>query len=182
VRKLKQSGNEFVKIDSRHQIMGTLLSKGFRFLECYRELAFGSRKNTPEWAVDYCSDRPIVMAQVRSEITALGKLIQDAAPKCSMEIGTNYGGTLLLLCAVSPPGARIISLDLPMGRFGGGYPRRKIPLFRQFPRNGQQLSLVPPIRTKRRHGCFPRHPRTQASSRLRSRQILERAETPVPAS
>jgi predicted O-methyltransferase YrrM len=122
--------------------MATLLSKGFRYLQCYRELAFGSRKNSPEWAVDYCNDRPIVMAQVRSEITALGRLIQDAAPKCSMEIGTNYGGTLLLLCTISPPRARIISLDLPLGGFGGGYPKRKIPLFRLFPRSGQQLSLV----------------------------------------
>ena len=122
--------------------MVTLLSKGFRYLQCCRELAFGSRKNTPEWAVHYCSDRPIVMAQVRSEITALGELIQKSAPKCSMEIGTNYGGTLLLLCTISPPGAQIISLDLPLGSFGGGYPRRKIPLFRLFPRNGQRLSLV----------------------------------------
>jgi len=122
--------------------MATLLSKGFRYLQCYWEIAFDSRRNTPEWAVDYCSDRPIVMAQVRSEITALGRLIQEAAPKRCMEIGTNYGGTLLLLCTISPPGAQIISLDLPLGRFGGGYPRRKIPLFRLFPRNGQQLSLV----------------------------------------
>jgi cephalosporin hydroxylase len=122
--------------------MVNLLLKGIRYVRCYGELAFGSRKNTSEWAIDYCTDRPIVMAQIRSEIVALGKLLREVAPRCSMEIGTNYGGTLLLLCTISPPGAQIISLDLPLGKFGGGYPKRKIPLFRLFPRNGQKLSLI----------------------------------------
>jgi predicted O-methyltransferase YrrM len=82
------------------------------------------------------------MAQSRSEILQLGRLLQTFAPKRSLEIGTNYGGTLFLLCTLSPPGAKIISVDLPSGKFGGGYPRRKIPLFRRFPRSGQQLHLI----------------------------------------
>jgi predicted O-methyltransferase YrrM len=122
--------------------MAKLLLKGIRYLKCYRELAFGNRPETLEEAIDYCVDRPVLMAQVRSEIVELGKLLQASAPKCSFEIGTNYGGTLLLLCAVSPPEAKIISVDLPSGRFGGGYPRRKTPLFRRFPRAGQQLHLI----------------------------------------
>jgi predicted O-methyltransferase YrrM len=122
--------------------MPKLLLKGVRYLKCYSELAFGSRPETLEEAIDYCVDRPILMAQVRSEIVELGKILQAAAPKRSFEIGTNYGGTLLLLCAVSPPGAKIISVDLPSGRFGGGYPRRKTPLFRKFPHAGQQLHLI----------------------------------------
>jgi predicted O-methyltransferase YrrM len=122
--------------------MAKLLLKGIRYLKCYSELAFGNRPETLEEAIDYCVDRPVLMAQVRSEIVELGKLLQASAPKCSFEIGTNYGGTLLLLCAVSPPEAKIISVDLPSGRFGGGYPRRKTPLFRRFPRAGQQLHLI----------------------------------------
>jgi cephalosporin hydroxylase len=82
------------------------------------------------------------MAQARSEIVQLGKILQESAPMRSLEIGTNYGGTLLMLCTVSPPGAMIISLDLPSGQFGGGYPRGKIPLFRRFARAGQQLHLI----------------------------------------
>jgi predicted O-methyltransferase YrrM len=82
------------------------------------------------------------MAQARSEIVQLGKILQAFAPKRSLEIGTNYGGTLFLLCTLSPPDAKIISLDLPSGPFGGGYPRRKIPLFRKFPRASQQLQLI----------------------------------------
>jgi predicted O-methyltransferase YrrM len=122
--------------------MAKLLLKSVRYLKCYGELTFGSRPRTPEEAIDYCVDRPILMAQVRSEIVELGKLLQSVAPKRSLEIGTNYGGTLFLLCTVSPPGAQIISVDLGGGPFGGGYPRRKIPLYRKFPRNGQKLRLI----------------------------------------
>jgi len=122
--------------------MAKLLLKGARYIKCYAELAFGGRPDTLEEAVDYCVDRPVLMAQARSEIVQLGKILQASAPMRSLEIGTNYGGTLLLLCTLSPPGAKIISLDLPSGQFGGGYPRRKIPLFRRFARAGQQLHLI----------------------------------------
>jgi predicted O-methyltransferase YrrM len=122
--------------------MAKLLLKGVRYLKCYGELTFGRRPRTPEEAVDYCVDRPVVMTQVRSEIVELGKLLKGVAPKRSLEIGTNYGGTLFLLFTVSPPGAKIISVDLSGGPFGGGYPRRKILLYRKFPRNGQKLRLI----------------------------------------
>lgn len=100
--------------------MEKLLLKGFRYLKCYGELAFGGRPQTLEETIDYCVDRPILMSQVRSEIAELGRILQAAAPKRSLEIGTNYGGTLLLLCRLSSPDAKIISVDLPSGRFGGG--------------------------------------------------------------
>lgn len=122
--------------------MAKLLLKGVRYLKCYRELALGGKPTTIEGTIDYCVDRPILMAQVRSEVVALGKMLEARAPARSLEIGTNYGGTLLLLCNLSAPGATIISVDLPSGRFGGGYPRRKIPLFRKFPKPGQQLHLI----------------------------------------
>jgi cephalosporin hydroxylase len=122
--------------------MAKLLLKGVRYIKCYSELAFGGKPQTIEGIVDYCVDRPILMAQVRSEIVALGKILQAHAPARSLEIGTNYGGTLFLLCNLSSPSAKIISVDLPSGRFGGGYPRRKIPLFRQFPKSGQQQHLI----------------------------------------
>ncbi len=122
--------------------MAKLFLKGVRYVKCYRDLAFGRWPDTPEEIVDYCVDRPVLMGQVRSEILQLGKIVQGAAPRRSLELGTNYGGTLLLLCRISPPGAKIISVDLPNGRFGGGYPQRKIPLFRRFPRAGRQLYLI----------------------------------------
>jgi predicted O-methyltransferase YrrM len=68
--------------------------------------------------------------------------VAAAAPKRSLEIGTYRGGTLYLLCNFSAPDARIISLDLPRGSFGGGYHWAKIPLFKCFARNHQSLRLV----------------------------------------
>jgi predicted O-methyltransferase YrrM len=122
--------------------MNRLYTKVSRYITTYLDLTFGGRPKTPGDAVDYCEGRPIMMAQVRAEIEALGQLVQKAAPRRSLEIGTNYGGTLFMWCSLSPPGAEIISVDLPLGQFGGGYPRRKIPLFRQFPRNKQKLTLI----------------------------------------
>ena len=100
--------------------MERLLLKCARYLKCYRELSFGPRPQSLEEVVDYCVDRPVLMGQVRSEILELGNLLKALAPKRSLEIGTNYGGTLFLLCAVSAPRASIISVDLPHGPFGGG--------------------------------------------------------------
>lgn len=122
--------------------MAKLLLKGVRYIKCYHDLALGGRPDTLEGTIDYCVDRPVLMAQARSEILQLAKILQKSAPKRSLEIGTNYGGTLLLLCTLSPPDAKIISVDLPSGPFGGGYPWRKVPLFRRFPRGGQQLHLM----------------------------------------
>jgi cephalosporin hydroxylase len=122
--------------------MAKLLLKSVRYLKCYGELAFSNEPEGLEAIVDYCVDRPILMGQVRSEILQLGKIVQQLAPVRSLELGTNYGGTLLLLCRISPPGAKIISVDLPQGPFGGGYPKRKIPLFRKFPKRGTELHLI----------------------------------------
>ena len=122
--------------------MAKLLLKGIRYVKCYSELSFGSRPQSLEEIIDYCCDRPVLMGQVRSEILGLGNLLKELVPKRSLEIGTNYGGTLLLLCSLSAPKAKIISVDLPYGSFGGGYPKRKMPIFRRFPRHGQKLHLL----------------------------------------
>jgi hypothetical protein len=130
--------------------MAKLFLKGVRYLKCYGELAFGGKPHTVEGTIDYCVDRPILMTQVRSEAVALGKILEAHVPSRSLEIRTNYGRTLLLLCNLSSPRAKIISVDLPSARFGGSYPRRKIPLFRKFPSRGQQLHLIRADSHKRR--------------------------------
>lgn len=122
--------------------MSRLLLKLIRYAGCYYDLSLGARPSTLEGTIDYCVDRPILMGQERSEIVRLARLLEGLAPKRSLEIGTNYGGTLFLLCSVSAPDAKIISVDLPYGPFGGGYPRRKIPLFRKFPKGSQKLHLI----------------------------------------
>jgi cephalosporin hydroxylase len=58
------------------------------------------------------------------------------------EKGTAHGGTLLLLCCVAEKDATIASIDLPGGKFGGGYSAWKIPLYRDFARKSQKLHLL----------------------------------------
>ncbi len=122
--------------------MAKLLLKVLRYIKCYSDLAFGGRPDTLEGTIDYCVDRPVLMGQARSEILQLARILQGHSPKRSLEIGTNYGGTLFLLCTVSTSDAKIISVDLPSGPFGGGYSRRKGLLFRRFVRKNQKLHLI----------------------------------------
>jgi predicted O-methyltransferase YrrM len=59
-----------------------------------------------------------------------------------LEIGTAKGGSLLAFTRLCAPDAHIVSVDLPRGPFGGGYPLWKVPLYKAFARPGQQLDLV----------------------------------------
>src|SRR5262249_17966538 len=63
-------------------------------------------------------------------------------PQTVLEIGTNNGGTLLLFCRAAAPDATLISIDLPGGRFGGGYPLARVPYYRAFASRGQRLRLL----------------------------------------
>ncbi len=60
--------------------------------------------------------------QVRSEILALANRVAVLRPRTLLEIGTAEGGTLFILGRCAAPDAILISLDLPAGSFGGGYP------------------------------------------------------------
>ncbi len=79
--------------------------------------------------------------QFREEITQLVEEIEKLHPKRALEIGTANGGTLFLLCRLSHPEARLMSVDLPEGKFGGGYPAWKLPLYEKFALPGQKLNL-----------------------------------------
>lgn len=76
------------------------------------------------------------------EISELMKRVQQKQPRVIVEIGTAKGGTLFLFCQHAAPDATIISLDLPYGRNGGGYPRWKEALYRKFAKPRQTLHLV----------------------------------------
>jgi predicted O-methyltransferase YrrM len=80
--------------------------------------------------------------QIRSEIVELMNAVAQLRPSAAAEIGTHTGGTLFLLCRLSSPSARIISVDLAGGRFGGGYPARRQLLYRRFAGPGQSLHLL----------------------------------------
>lgn len=68
--------------------------------------------------------------QVDSEFQRLADWAAAERPETVMEIGTFVGATLLLWSRVAQ--RRVISVDLPGGIHGGGYPTEKMRLFREF--------------------------------------------------
>lgn len=90
---------------------------------------------------DYCEGffAPI---QVEEELVRLVDDVRAIAPKTVLEIGTSMGGTLYLWTRLAQPNANIISVDLPRGKFGGGYSPLRTPLYRSFARAQQQLHLM----------------------------------------
>lgn len=80
--------------------------------------------------------------QVEYEITKLLEILNELRPRYILEIGTAQGGTLFLFSRVADPKALIISVDLPGGAFGGGYPEWKMPLFIGFARDDQRIELL----------------------------------------
>ena len=91
---------------------------------------------------DSLSAKLIEPMQVREEIEALARLVADMRPRVVVEIGTARGGTLFIWTRAAAPDALIVSIDLPGGLFGGGYPRAKTPLYRRFALPGQELYLL----------------------------------------
>jgi predicted O-methyltransferase YrrM len=80
--------------------------------------------------------------QFKNEITQLLNSVKELEPKHLMEIGTAKGGTLFLFCQASSPNAQMISVDLPGGKFGGGYSGRKSKLYRAFAKGNQKIVLI----------------------------------------
>jgi predicted O-methyltransferase YrrM len=80
--------------------------------------------------------------QIKEEFVELLKIFQELNPKYILEIGTAHGGTLFCFCKLAQNDATIISIDLPEGPFGGGYPEWKIPIYRAFVKENQKLYLL----------------------------------------
>ena len=100
------------------------------------DLAFNVFDASPlrSWSI-----RPV---QVKEETTELLRLLAKRRPKFLLEIGTARGGTLFLFARVSSPDAMIISIDLPGGRFGGGYSEWRNSLYKSFAIRKQTIHLV----------------------------------------
>jgi cephalosporin hydroxylase len=80
--------------------------------------------------------------QVKEEISSLVKKLQDTSPRVLLEIGTSHGGSLYLFCMAASPDAVLISVDLRGGKYGGGYSRLRVPLYRSFARERQEIHLI----------------------------------------
>lgn len=108
-------------------------SKNCNSLEDYLELSYS-------FSYDRFSIAPI---QIKSEIHTLLQILVKQKPKLILEIGTSNGGTLFLLCKIFSPDTIIFSIDLPHGKFGGDlYPDWKIPFYKSFKENQQNLHLI----------------------------------------
>jgi cephalosporin hydroxylase len=80
--------------------------------------------------------------QVKPELVEYARLIEQQKPKVAVEIGTNTGGTFFLMCKLSDPTATLISIDLPRGKGGGGYPDYKNNFFKSFGVGLQHLNFI----------------------------------------
>lgn len=80
--------------------------------------------------------------QINLEITKLLALVAKHDPKIIVEIGTASGGTLFLFSQVARNEAKIISIDLPFGKYGAGYLRTHAQFFKLFTKDKQELHLL----------------------------------------
>jgi predicted O-methyltransferase YrrM len=99
----------------------------------------------PEEILSFCSQfclGAIKPMQIREEFVGLLKLFKELNPKYVLEIGTAYGGSLFCFCKLAREDAVIISIDLPGGKFGGGYPGSRIPIYKAFAKPKQKLILL----------------------------------------
>jgi cephalosporin hydroxylase len=81
-------------------------------------------------------------SQIKEEILKLLKILNKVEPRTILEIGTSRGGTLFLFSWIAHENATIISIDLPGGKFGGGYPLWKVSLYKSFARRNQKIYLT----------------------------------------
>jgi predicted O-methyltransferase YrrM len=69
--------------------------------------------------------------QNSNELARWIQRVATARPKVVVEIGTAKGGTFFLLSRASDLNATMVSIDLPGGLYGGGYPRWKQDFYRK---------------------------------------------------
>jgi predicted O-methyltransferase YrrM len=86
--------------------------------------------------------RSLKLKQNMGELLSLVKILEARRLENVCEIGTFKGGTLFIWCQLAADKARIFSIDLPGGPFGGGYDERAIPFFQSFRKHGQMLECI----------------------------------------
>jgi cephalosporin hydroxylase len=118
----------------------------------FRRLAKGVKGRWPDATVEdvlaFLSDplncNLVTAMQLSEEFSGLLRLYQELRPRNVLEIGTAKGGTLFAFATLAGPGARLISLDLPTRRFGGGgyLLDRRWAMYAEFAYPSQQLHLI----------------------------------------
>jgi len=138
------------------------LSKTIKFLELrlhflYIKVFFlKNRKKIISELKNFCSDDPSDIfnfisqkyfsifrpMQIKEEFIQLLEILKDKIPKTICEIGTANGGMIFSFSKLASDDATIISIDLPKGKFGGGYPKSRIPFYQAFAKKNQKLYLL----------------------------------------
>jgi predicted O-methyltransferase YrrM len=80
--------------------------------------------------------------QKKGELRPFISLLRKQTLRTVVELGTYRGGTLWLWCQLAEPDARIFSIDLPGGEFGGGYDDAQAQRIRSFARADQEIVLI----------------------------------------
>lgn len=80
--------------------------------------------------------------QKQTELALLVQLVASRRPRVVLEIGTAAGGTLWAWCQCAADDAELVSIDLPGGDYGGGYPEEHVPTLAGYVRPGQRLRLI----------------------------------------
>lgn len=91
--------------------------------------------------VKYC-DGFLYPFQVAEEFVPLLEDVRKLNPQAVLEIGTHRGGTLFLWARLGRPDAILVSIDLPGGKFGGGYSPFRAPIYRRFAEEPQKVHLL----------------------------------------
>ena len=81
-------------------------------------------------------------SQIEYEINILLNILRPISPNNILEIGTARGGSLLLWTRIASEDATIISIDLPGGSFGGGYPLLRKLVYSNFGKSEQKIILI----------------------------------------
>jgi len=90
---------------------------------------------SPKW------ERFFWIKQVKEEIRGLVEIVETLKPTVIVEVGTNMGGSLFCFTKVAQQNALIISIDLPEGLGGGGYPLYRSDFYRSFASKNQEMFL-----------------------------------------
>lgn len=123
--------------------------KNYRLKSAFKRLDANLSKLDDNWdaerVLSYLFSQEAILIrpwQIYEEFSRLVHLYEELKPRHVLEIGTANGGTLFMHCKLAAPDATIISVDLPEGMFGGGYPDWKRDLYLKFMRPGQKLVLL----------------------------------------
>jgi predicted O-methyltransferase YrrM len=126
---------------ARRGIRGVVKIAGSYIISYPKALVEVRRPYSIDEAIDYAFYRSGSIIRPNQRIPEIRQLLNELKkekPKVIVEIGTATGGTLFLL-AKTFPDAYLISIDLPGGKYGGGYPLWKVPLLKGF---SKKISLI----------------------------------------